>query len=304
MATVITNPIFAELVALGVIDPSALRKISERTRDLPVPVYLDETSGVIFLESCETSEDYYEADKQEDREDAKSITHFSDGSVVKTAVLEDGRRRFEQFAERLAGKVVCDFGCSYGNFLLQARDSAAAVYGVELREHCHARIAAETPELRVAKDIRDHGTAFDLVTMFHVLEHIPNQTGILARIREALKPGGEIVIEVPHARDFLIQSVELPEFRDFTFWSEHLVLHTRQSLEKVLAAAGFENIEIQGFQRYGYTNHLRWFLERKPGGHDTFKAFEDAELEAAYRAFIARRDATDTLIATARNPAA
>lgn len=298
----ITNPVYVELVGLGVIDPKSVRKISERTRDLPVPVYLDETSQVIFLESCETSDDYYRAGKQEDRQESQAVTHLADGSVVKTVALEDAERRFAQLEGRIAGKTFCDFGCAQGSFLKRAAKVAGAAYGVELRDDCLARIAAEQPGVRTAKDIRDLGTQFDLVTLFHVLEHIPAQAVILERIREAVKPGGEIVVEVPHARDFLIQSVELSEFRDFTFWSEHLVLHTRQSLEKVIAAAGFTDIAIEGFQRYGYTNHLRWLLERKPGGHDTFKGFEDAALEAAYRDYIARRDATDTLIATARNP--
>ena len=302
--TAITNPIYRELVELGAVDPQGLRKISDKTRDLPVPVYLDETSKVIFLESCETSDDYYAVEKAEDREARQSVTHLSDGSVVKTAALEDAERRFQQFRDRIAGKRLCDFGCSYGSFLELAEGTAAAVHGVELRDHCHARIAAEAPGLTVEKDIRDHGVAFDVVTLFHVLEHIPEQVAMLERIRSCMAPGATLIVEVPHARDFLIQSVDLPAFRDFTFWSEHLVLHTRESLEKVIAAAGFETVEVEGFQRYGYTNHLRWFLEGKPGGHDAFRDYEDPALEAAYRDYIRRRDATDTLIATARVPAA
>lgn len=296
----ITNPVYAELVELGVIDPRSLSRISDWTRDLPIPVYLDEESRIIFLESCVTSDDYYAA-KQGDRDNGRAVTRFADGDVVKNAVLDDDGRRFAQFGEKLAGKSVCDFGCGYGGFLERARYTAALACGVELRTHCRSRIAAEVPELSIAGDIRDHATAFDVVTLFHVLEHIPAQTAVLRRIRSCMKPGGEVIVEVPHARDFLIQSVDLPEFRDFTFWSEHLVLHTRESLEKVLAAAGFADIAVEGYQRYGYTNHFHWFLERKPGGHEAFKALEDSGLEAAYRAFITRQGATDTLIATAVN---
>lgn len=295
----ITNPVYAELVALGAIDPEGVERISDKTRDLPVPVYRDESSQVIFLESCEISEDYYEAGKQEDRQDSQAITYFADGSVIKTMALEDATRRFAQFKDRIAGKRICDFGCSQGSFLKLASQAAAETYGVDLRDDCLARIAAEQPEVRTAKDIRGFGTQFDLVTLFHVLEHLPEQVAMLKRIRDALAPCGQIVVEVPHAGDLLI---ELLEFRDFTFWSEHLMLHTRGSLETVIAAAGFEEIVVEGFQRYGYTNHLRWFLEGKPGGHVAFKRYEDEAMEAAYRDYIVRRNATDTLIATARAP--
>ncbi|MEX0923323.1 MAG: class I SAM-dependent methyltransferase [Rhodovibrionaceae bacterium] len=296
----ITNPVYAELVALGAVDPKGVKKIRDRTRDLPVPVYRDETFQVIFLESCETSKSYYEAGKQEDRQDSQALTYFADGSVIMTDSLEDAERRCTQFADRIAGRTICDFGCAQGSFLERAAKAAGEAYGVELRDNCLARIAAEQPEVRTAKDIRDFGISFDLVTLFHVLEHIPAQVALLERIRAALKPGGEIVVEVPHARDILIKVLE---FRDFTFWSEHLVLHTRESLQAVIAAAGFEEIAIEGFQRYGYTNHLCWFVEGKPGGHVTYKGYEDAALDAAYRDYLLRRDATDTLIATARNPA-
>ena len=294
----ITNPVYVELVELGAIDPRGLRQISERTRDLPVPVYLDTTSRVILLERCETTRAYYE-NKQGDREAGRAVTRLANGKVLKNPTLDDDSRRFERFGRWIAGKRICDFGCGYGGFLKQAQFSAAATCGVELREVCREALSVEAPEIRVAGEIRDHDAPFDVVTLFHVLEHLPEQVATLRRIGAAMALGGRLVVEVPHARDFLIQSVDLPEFRAFTFWSEHLVLHTRRSLEAVLQAAGFTEIVVEGFQRYGYTNHLHWFLEHKPGGHEVFKAFEDPEMEAAYATFLKRHDATDTLIATA-----
>ena len=296
--TAISNPVYAELVALGAVDPSKLRRIGERTRDLPVPVYLDEGSGVILLERCETSRAYYE-DKQGDREAGRAVTRLADGQLSKNPTLDDDSRRFESFGRWVAGQRICDFGCGYGGFLKQAQFTAAATCGVELRRQCRERLAAEAPEIRVAADIGGHDLPFNLVTLFHVLEHLPEQVATLRRIRACMAPGGRLVVEVPHARDFLIQSVDLPEFRRFTFWSEHLVLHTRESLRAVISAAGFQEVEIEGYQRYGYINHLHWFLEHKPGGHEIFKAFEDPEMEAAYCGFLKRNDATDTLIATA-----
>ena len=115
-----------------------------------------------------------------------------------------------------------------------------------------------------------------------------------------LKAGGAIIVEVPHAEDFLIQSVDIPEFRAFTFWSEHLVLHTRASLEAVMAAAGFRDVRVLPHQRYGFTNHLHWFLERKPGGHEAFARFENSELEAAYRKAREADLTCDTLIGVGR----
>ena len=85
--------------------------------------------------------------------------------------------------------------------------------------------------------------------MFHVLEHIPYQVETLKMLKSKLKTKGKIIIEVPHAEDFLILQDELKEFKNFTFWSEHLILHTYKSLRTILAKSGFKKINIQFYQR-------------------------------------------------------
>jgi len=111
--------------------------------------------------------------------------------------------------------------------------------------------------------------------------------------------GGQLIIEVPHAKDFLIQSVDLPLFREFTFWSEHLILHTKESLMKLLTLSGFNNISIEPFQRYGYTNHLGWMLDGLPGGHKKYSEFEIEKLEEIYKSSRCESGTSDTLIAYA-----
>jgi hypothetical protein len=44
----------------------------------------------------------------------------------------------------------------------------------------------------------------------------------------------------------LISLFELEKFKKRTFWSEHLILRTRSSLEVYLKTAGFRNIVISG----------------------------------------------------------
>ena len=70
---------------------------------------------------------------------------------------------------------------------------------------------------------------FDVVTMFHVFEHLKNPIETLKSIRGKMAIGAKIIIEVPHANDFLISFLDNDKFKSFTFWSEHLILHTRKS---------------------------------------------------------------------------
>ena len=119
-------------------------------------------------------------------------------------------------------------------------------------------------------------------------------------MKKKLKKGGVVIIEVPHANDFLLDILELGSFKRFTLWSQHLILHTRISLKAFLKEAGFSNILIQGVQRYPLSNHLRWIGDKKPGGHKSIiSSIDSDELYEAYENSLQKLDATDTLVAIA-----
>ena len=138
-----------------------------------------------------------------------------------------------------------------------------------------------------------------MVTLFHVFEHFNNPLESLKLISKKMRDQGKIIIEVPHARDFLLSFLEHEEFKKFTFWSEHLILHTRQSLTVFLEKAGFENVIITGFQRYPLANHLHWLSKNQPGGHEKWSFLRTIELDSAYSQMLGQLDKNDTIIATA-----
>ena len=115
--------------------------------------------------------------------------------------------------------------------------------------------------------------------------------------------GGRILIEVPHANDFLLSTVNCEDFKQFTVWSQHLVLHTRESLRKTLEFVRLEEIQIEGVQRYPLSNHINWLANGKAGGHKSpLSSLDSDALLDAYQNSLARIDATDTLVAIAKVP--
>ncbi len=296
----ISNPVFDELAALGLVSRDNLVRICEATRDKNIPVYRDRESGVILLERVETDTAYYESDKPGDRADGQFIAKLRSGKNITSSMLEDVNRRFAQFEDAISNRRICDFGTGYGFFLDKCLKVAKKVCGVELRKDCLEDISTRLGKrVRLEKSIDDFEGEFDLVTMFHVLEHIPHQVPVLKSIRQKLHPNGRLIVEVPHAEDFLIKDLDLKAFHRFTFWSEHLVLHTRKSLEAVLFAAGFDRVSVLPYQRYGFTNHLHWLREGKPGGHEHYRHLYDGELDGTYRKYLENNFKCDTLIAVA-----
>ena len=136
--------------------------------------------------------------------------------------------------------------------------------------------------------------------MFHCFEHLPNPLEFLDEVKTFLKSNGRLIIEVPHARDFLLQNLNSKEFKDFTLWSQHLVLHTRKSLELLLNKAGFKNIITEGVQRYNLSNHFHWLCHGKPSGHmENLSVLDSSQLNDAYKNSLLKIDATDTISAIA-----
>lgn len=294
----ITNPIYNELKKLNLINNKNLILLSNRTRDKKIKVYQDKKTKVIFLEKNISSIDYYKKIKYGDN-CKKKITQIKVlKKTIKYPMLEDDLRRFDQFKKLLTKKNILDFGCAWGNFLSLSKN-ATTLSGVELRKECLKYIKSKLKKIIIKSSLDEHKKKFDVVTMFHVLEHLPNQVNVLKNIRKKISKNGKIIIEVPHAEDFLLSFSELKSFKNFTFWSEHLILHTFQSLKKVLQKAGFKKIKIQYFQRYGYSNHLGWFIRKKPGGHKFFQNISSLELDTAYKSNLSKIKKTDTLIAIA-----
>lgn len=142
----------------------------------------------------------------------------------------------------------------------------------------------------------------DTVFLFHCFEHLPDPLSTLTDIKTKLKGTGDgkIILEVPHAKDFLIDTLNIGSFIEFTLWSQHLILHTRESLFLMLAAAGYKNIHIEGVQRYNLSNHLGWIKNGRPGGHKGgLSIFETSALTQSYADALSRIDANDTLVAIA-----
>ena len=298
------NPIFNELIKLKLISKLNLVTISNKTRDKNIKVIKDLKTKIIFLEKYLTSTQYYSSlkykiDDIKIKGKTKKIVNVKTFSGnIRATKIEDDYRRADQFEKYLKNKNILDFGCGWGDFLRNIKNYKS-LSGIELRKECINYIQKNIKKIDISDNINSFDKKFDIITMFHVLEHIPYQIETLKVLKSKLKNKGKIIIEVPHAEDFLILQNELKEFKNFTFSSEHLILHTYRSLKTILSKAGFKNINIQYYQRYNFSNHLGWFLKKKPGGHDFYKEIISDELNSSYCKNLKRLGQTDTLIAIA-----
>jgi 2-polyprenyl-3-methyl-5-hydroxy-6-metoxy-1,4-benzoquinol methylase len=124
-------------------------------------------------------------------------------------------KRFQMWQNRLNkiqrlrsnGKLL-DVGCGEGFFLSLAQANGWHITGTELSSFA-SKLAANTlktdiycGELDEAKFAKN---SFDVVTMWHVLEHVKSPKNYLKEIHRILKPEGLLVLAVPNVNDLLMK---------------------------------------------------------------------------------------------------
>ena len=207
---------------------------------------------------------------------------------------QDDQRRFDMLKSALINSKVLDFGCGAAGFVCKAQAIAKMVVGIEAERRVHEYWNGR---IELYNSLDDVGDEYDLITAFHVIEHLPDPRAVLARLATFLKDGGRLVIEVPSAEDALLTLYESDAFQHFTYWSQHLFLFNAETLGHLAAQASMRVMAIQQYQRYPLSNHLYWLSRNQPGGHRYWSYLDTPALTEAYGASLASIGKCDTIIA-------
>ena len=206
----------------------------------------------------------------------------------------DDMRRANMVEPWIRGKRVLDFGCGFGGFIKYASGIAGSVSGIELGSDEIEYMLGQGYDVSDSIDTFDD--PFDVITLFHVFEHLKDPAKWLDIISEKIKKDGILFIEVPNANDALLSLYDNAKFADFTYWSAHLYLYTRESLRKVICDNGSLAIEDEGqVQRYPLANHLYWLSKGEPGGQNKWHFLDSPALDREYKKLLEEKDMCDTL---------
>lgn len=147
-----------------------------------------------------------------------------------------------------------DIGCGYGFFLaemkrrggwqLQGMDVSSTAVGYAASQGFD--VTQATLETAKLKD-----NAYDAVTMFYVLEHVTDPSGVLAEVKRILKPGGMLLLRVPHTTP-IVEFLNLFGIKNNLYDPPfHLSDFSKATIRRFLEQAGFTGIHtsIGGFTR-------------------------------------------------------
>lgn len=137
-----------------------------------------------------------------------------------------------------------DVGCAYGFTLEVARERGWEIAGVEASPPAAAGTATRLG-VRVEPDLfaaRFPGQAFDAVTLWDVIEHLPDPRAALLEVARLLVPGGICSVVTPDGGS-LAARVLGARWEERQKMPEHIFFFHRRSLAALLRACGFELLE-------------------------------------------------------------
>lgn len=123
--------------------------------------------------------------------------------VFRKALVFPLKSRFWTIPPCKKGGRILDIGCGSGSYLRVVQELGWEAHGVEVDRKA-TNYAREKLGLDVfpgqLEEARFPDGYFDVVNMWHVLEHLPHPTRSLVEVRRILKIGGTLMIEVPSLR--------------------------------------------------------------------------------------------------------
>ena len=143
----------------------------------------------------------------------------------------------------VGGGALLDVGCGNGRFLILAQEMGWNVEGIDFDSQAveTARQRGLAVQLGGVEGLSNEQEKYDVITLSHVIEHIPDPLNLLRDIYRLLKLGGRLWLETPNI-------ISLGHARFGANWRgleppRHLVLFTPDSLCQALKQVGFEMIK-------------------------------------------------------------
>ena len=172
--------------------------VSQETFDL----YRDETLDMLITSpqpSLENLGKYYESEDYISHTDNKRSLFEKLYHFIKSVALKNKLNLINSLQPN-KGKLL-DIGAGTGEFLSVAKNDGWQTIGVEPSDRAKA-IAKSKGVSFVEQTSELENNSFDVISMWHVLEHVPDLDAQIKELKRLLKPTGTLIIAVPNFKSF------------------------------------------------------------------------------------------------------
>jgi 2-polyprenyl-3-methyl-5-hydroxy-6-metoxy-1,4-benzoquinol methylase len=202
--------------------------------------YNEELDMLVTSPEPEHLEKYYESEVYISHTDSKKSLVDKIYQAVKKYSLQKKIALINSLS--ISNKTLLDIGAGTGDFLVAAKKQNWKVQGVE--PNSSARKKAEEKEIHLYSDLTEiDNSKFEIITLWHVLEHLPDLENQLTQIVSLLEKDGTLVIAVPNFKSYDASYYG-------KFWAaydvpRHLWHFSKKAIEKLFKKHGLKLIKIK-----------------------------------------------------------
>jgi 2-polyprenyl-3-methyl-5-hydroxy-6-metoxy-1,4-benzoquinol methylase len=181
---------------------------------------------------------YYQSEDYISHTDAKKSLFDNVYQIVKRHTLKKKVALLNSFLPEQ--KTVLDIGAGTGDFLHACKKDNWKVVGVE--PSIKAREIAKSKNVLLEKELSFFkGQKFDVITLWHVLEHVENLEAYTQSLQELLKENGTLLIAVPNYKSFDASHYG-------SFWAafdvpRHVWHFSQTSIQKIFALVSLKVVQ-------------------------------------------------------------
>ena len=171
---------------------------------------------------------YYEFEDYISHTDGKRTLFEKMYHFIKRKAIRDKVKLINSY-QPVKGRIL-DIGAGTGDFLLECKNQNWDILGIEPNDK--AKGIALGKGIKFGDTIEKlESNSFDVITMWHVLEHVPDVEHQVAELKRLLKPSGTIIIAVPN-----FKSYDANHYKEF--WAaydvpRHLWHFSKTAIEKL-----------------------------------------------------------------------
>lgn len=192
--------------------------------------------------SLEELSKYYDSDDYISHTGAKRNLLEQVYHIVKSIALKRKLKLINKVSN--GGKQLLDVGCGTGDFLKISQQNSWSVTGIEPNAKARSMAWEKVGDLIFDEThiIKLEKKSFDVITLWHVLEHLPNINDQIKNLNALLKPNGTLIIAVPN-----FKSHDAIYYREF--WAaydapRHLWHFSKNSISKLVSLEHLSVVEI------------------------------------------------------------
>lgn len=202
------------------------------------------------------------------------------------------KKKYKLISSIIKNGEILDIGCGTGEFLNKCKSKKWKTKGIEPSDIARKK-AQENYNLDIKKstDLSKINNQFDIITMWHVLEHVPNLNESINQFHQILKKNGKIIVAVPN-----LESYDCSYYKKY--WAGydlpiHLYHFSKKSIQNIFNKHRLKLIKTKGMKFDSYYVSLL-SEEYKNGNKNYLKAFIIGSISNLY-GYLTKRGFSSTI---------